>query len=116
MSLPLTFPDLLNQTATYWAPGGPDGFGGVLFAAAPVLIRCRWQSVQELFVGADKQEHRSNAVVYPDRELDQKGMIALGDFTGTVNPKSLPGTAWEIRGNNFSPSVNADSQMNKVYV
>lgn len=116
MALPLTFLDLLNQTATYWAPGGPDGFGGVLFAAAPVLIRCRWQDVQVLFVGADKQEHRSNAVVYPDRELAQKGMIALGNYTSQANPRTLPGIAWEIRANNVSPSVNADSQMNKAYV
>ena len=116
MALTLAFPFLLNQTATYWAPGGPNGFGGVLFAAAPVLLRCRWQSVQVLFVGADKQEHRSNAVIYPEVELAQKGMIALGDYTGTANPLSLPGVAWEIRGNNFSPSVAGDRQMNKVYV
>jgi hypothetical protein len=43
-------------------------------------------------------------------------MIALGDYTATANPLSLPGVAWEIRGNNFSPSVAGDRQMNKVFV
>jgi hypothetical protein len=116
MSLPLAFPFLLNQTATYWAPGGPDGFGQVLFSAAPVLIKCRWQNVQKLFVGFDKEEHQSNAVVYPDRELAEKGMIALGDHTGEPDPRNLPGVAWEVRGDNWSPSVAGDSQMNKVFL
>lgn len=116
MPLQLAFPFLLNQTATYWAPGGPDGFGGVLFTAAPVLISCRWQDVKVLFRTATNEEHTSNALIRPDREVLEKGYLALGDFTGTANPKTLNGVAREVRGVNEVPSVDGSTKMIRVFV
>lgn len=116
MSLPLAFPFLLNQTATYWAPGIlSDGFGGVSFAA-PVKISCRWQNKHKLMRRPDGEEFSSIAVVYPAIELREKGYLALGDYTSTANPKTLVDVAFEIRQADTSPSVAADSQMNRVYV
>lgn len=116
MVLPLAFPFLLNQTATYWAPGTtPDGSGGVSFVA-PVKISCRWQNKHQLMRRPDGEEFSSNAVIYPATELREKGYLALGDFTATANPRTLRDVAFEIRQADTSPSVAADAQMNKVYV
>ena len=114
-TIPLAFPFLLNQTATYWAPGGSDGFGGVTFAA-PILITCRWEDSKVLFRTASNEEHTSSAQIWPDRVLLEKGYLAQGDFTGTPSPKTLGTAAREIRSVNESPSVDGDEKMVKVYV
>lgn len=116
MALPLAFPFLLNQTATYWAPGAMStGFGGVTFAA-PVLVACRWQNKHQLMRRPDGEEFSSNAVIYPEVELREKGYLALGSFLMTLDPRTLTDVAFEIRQADTSPSVAGDTQMNRVYV
>lgn len=114
MTAPLAWPQLLNQTATYWAPGSSDGFGGVDFLP-PIVIACRWQTQNVLFRSSTGEELTSNAVIYPDRELLRKGYLAEGDESASADPRTVVG-AREIRGANVAPSVRADRQMMKVFV
>jgi hypothetical protein len=114
MTAPLAWSHLLNQTATYWAPGSSDGFGGVGFLP-PVVIACRWQTRNVLFRSSTGEELTSNAVIYPDRELLRKGYLAEGDQSTNTDPRTVS-EAREIRGATVSPSVLADRQMMKVFV
>lgn len=107
----------LRQTATYWAPGVNDGFGGVSYLS-PTVIRCRWQEASELFRDQSGDQVVSNAVVYVDSVLETRGYLALGDLTDEQNymhPTLIEG-AREIRQVGSSPSLSASVQLNKVYL
>src|SRR5262245_13392276 len=112
----IAWPHLLHHSATYWAPSTtPDGFGGFNFAA-PVVIACRWQTKSKLIRLASGEEFVASAQVYPDRVLEVKGYLALGDQTGSANPKTVNG-AREVRNFDGSPSVHqTDREMYRVYV
>jgi len=110
----------LNQVATYWAPSGNDGYGGKSLSA-PVLINCRWQNTSVLFRDAAGREFMSQAVVYPDRELEVRGLVALGDHTGAVlagedgDEDTRPSAqALEIRQSGASPALHSDLILYKV--
>ena len=108
---PVTRP--LKQDATYWPPGAGDGFGGVAYGAA-VAIKCRWQDKIELFRNAQGQEVASSAVIYIDREVQPKGIVALGDYTDLDDPLSVYG-AREVGFFGASPSVNATKALYKAW-
>lgn len=99
----------MNQDATYWAPAGNDGYGGVLFAA-PVAVKCRWQSKTTLTRG-DGQEVTSDTTVYVDRELQAKGYIILG--TSASNDPIAAG-ARQIITAQASPSLDATETLYSV--
>lgn len=104
--------DGLNQTATYWAPGVIDGFGGVSFAT-PILIKCRFQTTTSLVRSAQGQELITSSVAYTDRKLAEEGYICEGDLTAYVNPKSVV-EASLIVTSNMSPSLDATEVLYKV--
>lgn len=111
----------LNQQATYWPPTGNDGLGNPTYGS-PVLILCRWQVKTELFRDIDSREFVSQAVVYPDRELEARGLLALGDHSGAepvseydVDPRPSA-LALEIRHSWASPALHSDLTLYKVYL
>lgn len=93
MSLPL-FSRNLYHTATYWSPGGNDGFGTISFNA-PVAIKCRWQDTETLSRTPDGREIISSTVVYSDRELEKGGFLVEGSFSAASPVEG----AREIRDN-----------------
>lgn len=119
MTLP-AYTNSLNQVATYWAPLGPDGFGGVLFDL-PIVIACRWQDQRDLVRNNVGQEVVSSAVVYPEMPLQDKGYLVLGDVTDGVDtgdyldPKDVPGSR-EIISVASSPDLSGTMQLNKVWL
>ena len=88
-------PELLTQTATYWAPAGRTGYGGRTYSA-PVKIACFWEDSVELVIDKKGQQTKTRAIVIVDRDLDPDGYLAQGDQTATADPTSLAGT-WEIK-------------------
>ena len=73
----------LNQKATYWQPTGEfDAYGNSKFYK-PVLLDCRWEDAQELFVNAFGDDEVSQAKVYVDRDVVTKGYLILGDYRDT---------------------------------
>lgn len=109
----------MNQVATYWTPGSNDGFGGVVLGP-PVVIKCRWQNKRDLVRNAQGQEVVSSTIVYPDRALQHKGYLALGDFTdqvdsdGLLDPKEVGGS--QIIQVGDSPSLDGTTTLYKVWM
>ena len=102
----------LNQTATYWAPGANNGFGGVAFGA-PILVSCRFQTVTSLARSAQGQELITSSVVYVDRKLAEQGYICEGDHTMVADPRTISDASLIITSNQ-SPSLDATEVLYKV--
>lgn len=103
----------MTQTATYWPPGA-NAPGGDVSYGAPVAIKCRWQDKRDLVRSADGQEVSSSAIVYPDRELADKGYLYLGAAV-SANPRTVIG-AREILARGTSPSLDGSVQLHKVWL
>lgn len=93
-----------QQDATYWAPNGPDGFGGFDYAA-PEAIKVRWQRKNEQFRDDQGVDHVSSHVVYPGKALEIGGYLYEGVSSESV-PTDQDG-AREIR--QFAASPNLDN-------
>lgn len=113
----------LNQVATYWAPGVNDGFGGIVYSVAPVVIACRWQDKLDRIRSSSGEVITSTAIVYADRALSVKGYICLGDVTdqvdsdGLLDPEDVTGaTPQEIKNVGTSPTIDADVILHKVWL
>lgn len=87
----MNFP--LNQTATYWAPNTPDGYGGGTFPA-PVTVTCRWEDTTEIVLDNKGVEAMARAKVFLETDLLSGGFLVLGTSTAT-DPRLVDG-AWEI--------------------
>ncbi len=80
----------LNQIATYWAPGEPDGTGGYEYAPS-VPIKCRWQDTQTILRNAAGRSVASEHTVYVDRVLEMNGYLVLGAVDdAAASPLDVP--------------------------
>jgi hypothetical protein len=112
--MPTPYQRNLNQIATYFPPGQPDGFGGVAFGV-PIAIKCRWQNKADVFRNPQGDELTSSAVVYVDRLLEPKGALILGDLTGEETPFDVSGASF-IGNIGRSPSLNAATELIKAWL
>jgi len=106
----------LNQDITYWPPGTPDGFGGTDYGT-PTLLQGRWEGQNELFVDAEGNEVRSQAIIYLDQDVKLSGYLAKGEHTDSTDndPTTISG-AKEIRSVKETPSVDATQTVYKVWL
>ena len=104
----------LNQKATYWGNPSPDGYGGYTYDS-PELLDCHWENRNELIQDPQGREVRSEAQVYLTTDVDAEGYLALGDFTGTANPKDVE-YAFEIRIKEKWVSVDATESLIKAWL
>lgn len=109
----MDYADSMPQVATYWPPGDPDGFGGVVLGP-PRPVMCRWQNEQKLFRDKQGQDLMSNAIVYVGEALETTGWLALGEFPDG-DPQELE-DAWEIRQTSATPSLDGDLTLHKVWL
>jgi len=94
---------LQTETAVYWAPSTPDGFGHRTFLT-PVEVMCRWQDRVERAVDDEGQQFVSRATVYPRTTLLLNGWVYRGTLVeltteyGSVpaNPQNVVG-AFRVR-------------------
>lgn len=103
----------LKQIATYWGSPVRGGFPGYTFAA-PVLIKCRWEDRNEMFVGQDAQEEVCTAIIYADSDLDLDGFVYLG-----VSAENLPydqSGSLQIRARLKSPNIKSTQFMRKYFL
>lgn len=104
----------LKQDATYWAPGGNDGFGGTIYGA-PTPLKVRWEDKTTLFVDVDGKEARARARIYvKNTDVVTAGYIFLGTSTSTA-PESVAG-AFEIRDYRKTPNLNATEFERRVLI
>lgn len=105
----------MHQAATYWAPAGNDGFGGVGFDAPEQLDPgVRWEDKAELFRDDKGREVMSSAVVYVPKPLEIRGYLYLGT-SGASDPTTVSG-AREIRQKHATVDLDAEERLNKVWL
>ena len=102
-----------NQTITYWGPGTPDGYGGYTYPD-PIEIKGRWEDRKELFVDAEGNEVRSQAIVYPSQVVELGGYLYLGSSTAS-DPTTVEG-ALKIRAARKVPNIKATQEVVKVWL
>lgn len=98
--------DMLNQTATYWAPGAYDAFGQPALVA-PAQLACRWQSKTDLIRTPQGREVVSSAVVYPASAIVTGGWMYLGASVA-ADPRVLAG-AYEVLNVGASPDLDDET-------
>jgi hypothetical protein len=82
---------LRPHTLTYWAPGTPDGFGNVGFAA-PVTMTGYWEDKQRLYTGKNGQQVVSESVVVCTSPVAIKGYLIKGVST-SLTPRTVAGAS-----------------------
>lgn len=99
----------LSQTAVYW--GGPvqDGYGDFTYDD-PVEISCRWEDKQQILGTITGNQilgfqSVSRAVVYVDQDLDEDGMLMLGELTDIEDSEG------DSSGSYYDPR-----QLNNAYI
>lgn len=65
------------QTATYWAAGTKDGYGGIVWPA-PVEISCRWDGSTKLITDNNGENIVSKAEILLTQDVDEGGYVCLG--------------------------------------
>jgi hypothetical protein len=107
----------LRDTAVYWAKSAADGTGHFTFTN-PIEIKCRWEQKQELFTGDDGQEHRSRAVVYPDRLLTLNSFLFKGTLDDLDSSGEMPEDkeTWRIQGVEEISSLRGTFTVRKVWL
>lgn len=105
-----------KQKAVLWTGRTVDKYGKPTFAGS-VEIACRWEERQEKFIDAAKQEHISRAVVYVDREVFLGEYLWLGELQNVPdNDPLLIAAAYEVRGMESTPSLDARTFLRKVWL
>lgn len=74
------FGSFRKQKAVFWSDSGiSDGFGSPIYET-PIEINVRWKKINELFIDEYGKEKTSNAIVYPDREINTNDYLYLGEL------------------------------------
>lgn len=99
----------LTQTATLWEVDGSDSAGDPAFSSgSPQAITVRWEDRTELFLGADGEERRAQAVIYLSVDVDLGDYLFLGTSVA-VDPRTVTDAfvvknfrkTPDLRGKNF---------------
>lgn len=105
----------LRQTITVWSTT-PDGYGGWTFSTG-ITVKGRWEERSEIFTGrVTGKEEVSRAVIFLDRDIDVDDWVALGDYTGTANPTTLPQIAFPVRDFSSIPDLRNLVRIRKAVI
>lgn len=106
----------LNQTLTYWGSPVYDGRGGYTYDS-PITINGRWEDRTEIFIDGAAKEKRSQAVVFVDRDVEEEGYLALGDWTDSAYDDPVDcNSALKIKAFKKIPNVKATDFGRKVWL
>jgi hypothetical protein len=107
----IPYTDNMPQCATYWAPGGNDGWGGIT-PAPPKAIACRWQDKAQMFRTPEGLEVVSQSIVYTSEDVKVGGHLLLGD----TQARTPTLAARQVRQVDKSPSLDGDRVLHKAYL
>lgn len=100
------------QTAVYWEPDAPDGFGRPAFLD-PVEIPVRWDDVVVVVSDGKGNLITSRAMIMTPGELKEQGYLLLAGIndlsTEDVDPVEVPG-AFEIKRIDKTPLFRSTNQ------
>ncbi len=118
----------LNQTAVYWGNPVNNGYGGFSYDD-PIEIKCRWEDSNQVVVEMNGEQIISRAIIYPDTDLQENGVLFLGDMediiessgesSGEITPLSLSESQrpYIVRRWEKEPCLNSTSDyMRKAYL
>lgn len=88
----MSYQSLRTESATYYAPGAPDGFGGFTYVS-PESLKVRWQDQQETQIDSDGKEFISQAIVYANKTLNKNGWL----YRGVSASATPPADSYRIR-------------------
>lgn len=111
MPIDVFMPELLQQTATYWAVEIRSGSNKPTFAN-PVTVACHWEEKSELFKDKTGKEVVSRSIVHVDRDMELDGYLFEGSSNAT-SPLGLVG-AFPIRGWEKIPGIPAEVFVRKA--
>ncbi len=103
----------LNQVATYWSPGVPDGFGGFTYDA-PVELNCRWEDRVEVMTDTEGTQFVSKARIFLEDDVVHEGYLFLGVSTAT-DPQKVD-DAYKIRVFAKIPDLLAENFERKAFL
>ena len=85
------FGSFRKQKAVFWADSGvTNGFGSPVYQT-PLEINVRWKKINELYIDKYGKEKTSNAIIYPDVELNENDYLYLGELNDlTTEQKEDP--------------------------
>lgn len=87
---------LTRQTATYWAPGREDGFGGGYWGT-PTSVKVRWSSRSRPEEDDFGERTIKRPVVFLDStDVEEGGYLYLGTST-EVDPRAVTGAKRIVR-------------------
>lgn len=112
------FPNnFLRQKCCYWAPTGPDGYGGQELAD-PIELSCRWAGSTEVLSDGKGQQFVSRAVVMVSQDVQELGYLWLGelvDLDSGQDPLSLDG-CFQIKRFDKNPTVKATAYVRAAFL
>lgn len=110
------------QSAVYWGPGTPDGYGGRTFAV-PVELEppngVRWDEKVQMVTDMNGKEVVSKAEVLIVQDVEPQGWLMLGILDDVAsdedetNPKTVAG-AYEIKRFDKTPMVKSTDEFVRV--
>ena len=109
----------LQQTAVYWGSPASDGLGGFTWAD-PIEVKCRWTDSINVISGSDGVEVVSKAFVMVDRDMEEQGVLFLGDLgdldsVSEDDPTGVDG-AYRIKRFDKIPNLTATAYLRKVFL
>jgi hypothetical protein len=114
------------QTAVYWGPGVPDGYGGRTFDAPvelePPTNGVRWDEKVQMITDVNGKEIVSKAEILIVQDVETQGWLMLGTLDDIASdedendPKTVTG-AYEIKRFDKTPMVmSTDEFVRKAYL
>ena len=93
----------LRQICTFWQKTGTDQYGKPTFAA-PVVLNCRWEDINEKVIDKHGSEIVSKSRIFTAAQLSPEGYLAPGSYASEPNPLDIP-VAEEIRQHKIVPDL-----------
>lgn len=100
----------MKQTLTRWTVT-PNGYGGYTFGA-PSTMLCRWEDRNVMYRDGQGIERVSNAVVYPELDLEVEEFVYKGTSTA-ADPTTVEGT-FQVKQFNTVPDLRNVSVVRKA--
>ncbi len=116
MSIEAFMKRFCKNTAVYWSTPTSNNDGSNSYAA-PVEISCFWREKLERLTDNNGDEVISKATVYILQDLDEQGMLFLGELTDLTqaqkdNPRTVA-RAYEVKRFLKTPSMYLNGEFNR---
>lgn len=103
----------LLQEVTYWAPGTPDGYGGVTFDE-PIQLMARWEDSQQMIFDQRGEEIVSKTKVFLQDDTEIGGYLYLGESVA-ADPRTVD-QAFEIKARKNIPDLRLITTLKMAYL